>query len=207
MGKFWRNGRSLRLLRMRPTSLYESGPPSSQDCPSGNRSQGVITTLSQGFSRYTTPQEGSWSVVPRPAAPASPGSLRHANSQATAQHCLSKLQWIPCKPSWRCPPQFRQKAFLEKIPLTHHISDDVRLTSSNDLCGRITIWDSYDRTLTNSGDSGTLGCSTALARREERETEDCLYTGPPELEPRSKGSLLTFKWLHQKSHEWIYTNF
>ena len=130
-----------------------------------------------------------------------PGSLRHANSQATAQHCLSKLQWIRCKPSWRCPPQFRQKAFLEKIPLTHHISDDVRLTSSNDLCGRITIWDSYDRTLTNSGDSGTLGCSTALARREERETEDCLYTGPPELEPRGKGSLLTFKWLHQKSHE------
>lgn len=49
-----RNSSSLWLLRTLPTSLYESGPLSSHHCPSGNRSQGVITALSQGSSRYTT---------------------------------------------------------------------------------------------------------------------------------------------------------
>lgn len=100
------------------------------------------------------------------------------------------------------------KGILEKIPLTHHISGPMLthlvkwLVWTDNHLGLRTV-----RTLTNSGDSGCLWVlHWHLARREEK-ARDRLYTGPPELEPRSKGSLLTFKWLHQKRHEWTHTSF
>lgn len=96
-----------------------------------------------------------------------PSTVLTSSSECDASQVRERLR----------PPQFRSKAFLEKThkPLTQHLSDDVELTSSNDLWGRITIWDSYDLTLTNSGDSGTLGCSTALGGREVRETLSNVY--------------------------------
>ena len=174
------NSSSIWLLRTLPTSLYESGPACSHHRPSGNKSQGVITALSQGSSRYTT-SGGVLKCGSQASSTSLPWELKTCkfSGHSPALFKQAPVDSMPAKlENQHAPPQFRQKAILEKIhkALNHHISDDIQLTSSNDLCGRITIWDSYDRTLTNSGDSGTLGCSTALARKEARETEDCLYT-------------------------------
>lgn len=88
---------------------------------------------------------------------------------------FERVQWIlmHAKVEKHCPTatlalssSHKRHSVRNPKAIAHHLLDDVKLTSSNDLWGRITIWDSYDLTLTNSGDSGTLGCSTALGGKK-----------------------------------------